>query len=160
LCFGNPGANTCPCGNYNDGSDPNGAGCANSTYAAGANLMASGTASVTGDTVLLLGTRSEPGNSGMFFQANNNLDGGGVWLDNGIQCAGGGLIRLKVKMSNGAGDSNSSPMVITVRSASFGHPISPGETLYYQWWYRENGDICGNNDDANTSNSYRITWGA
>jgi hypothetical protein len=161
FCFahvGNPGGNVCPCGNENDNSDPDGAGCANAYFAAGAKLSGSGIASITNDTVVLAGTRGQPGNSSMFFQANNNLDGTLVWLDNGVQCAGGGLIRLKVKMNDGTGDALSSPMVITARSAQFNHVIVAGETLYYQWWYRETDDICQQDEDANTSNGYEITW--
>jgi hypothetical protein len=161
YCFadaGNSAGNTCPCGNFNDGSDPDGAGCANAYFAAGAKLGGSGTASITSDTVVLAGMRGQPSNSSMFFQANNNLDGALAWLDNGVQCAGGGLIRLKVKMNDGNGDALSSPMVITARSAQFNHVIQAGETLYYQWWYRETDDICQVDDDANTSNGYEITW--
>jgi hypothetical protein len=159
YCFGHLGSsNICPCGNENDNSDPLGAGCANAYFSAGARLGASGIASITNDTVVLAGTRGQPSNSSMFFQANNNKDGAFIWLDNGIQCAGGGLIRLKVKMNDANGDAVSSPMVITARSAQFNHVIVAGETLYYQWWYRENDDICQADDDANTSNGYQITW--
>jgi hypothetical protein len=161
YCFGdisNPAGNVCPCSNFNDGSDADGAGCANAYFAAGAKLGASGVGSVTNDTVVLSGMRGQPNNSSMFFQANNNLDGNFVWLDNGVQCAGGGLIRLKVKMNGSGGDADSSPMVITTRSAQFNHVIQAGETLYYQWWYRETDDICQLDDDANTSNGYSITW--
>jgi hypothetical protein len=161
YCFGhvgNPSGNVCPCGNNNDGTDPLFAGCANSTYASGANLRAAGCPSISADTVLLTGVHAEPSNTSMFFQANNNLDGNSIYLDNGLQCAGGGLIRLKVKMNDAAGSADSGPMVITTRSARLGHTIQPGETLYYQWWYRETGDICGADDDANTSNGFEITW--
>jgi len=161
YCFcdvGNPTGNVAPCGNHNDGSDPLGAGCAHDDSAAGARLDASGTASVTGDLLLLLGTRGPISNSTLFFQANNNLDGGGVYLGDGLRCAGGGLIRLKVKLTDAGGAADSSPAVISTRSASFGHPIAAGETLYYQWWFRDAaGSPCSS--ESNTSNGVMITWG-
>jgi len=158
YCFGRTDqGNPCPCGNDNDGTDPLGAGCAHDDAAAGARLYASGLASVTGDTLLLEGVRGPISNSSLYFQANNNLDGNGAFLGDGIRCAGGGLIRLKVKLTDATGYANSSPAVITTRSASFGHTIVAGETLYYQWWFRDiNGSPCGT--ENNTSNGYQITW--
>jgi len=158
FCFGNTASgNPCPCGNDNDGSDPLGAGCAHDDSAAGARLEAIGVASITGDTLLFEGYRGPISNSSMFFQANNNQDGNGLFLGDGIRCAGGGLIRLKVKLTDASGYADSSPMVVTTRSASLGHTITAGETLYYQWWFRDsNGSPCTN--ESNTSNGYLITW--
>jgi len=158
YCFGSATAgNPCPCGNDNDGSDPHGAGCAHDDSAAGARLYATGVASVGNDTVVLEGLRGPISNSCMFFQANNGLDGGGLFLGDGIRCAGGGLIRLKVEVTDAAGYADSRPVTITARSSTFGHAITPGETLYYQWWFRDgNGSVCGN--ESNTSNGYEITW--
>src|SRR5204862_180169 len=51
FCFGDGSGAACPCAN--NGS--NGNGCANSVNAAGANLTASGAASVSADTLVLLG---------------------------------------------------------------------------------------------------------
>jgi len=160
YCFGRTDqGNPCPCGNDNDGSDALGAGCAHDDSAAGARLSGSGVASVIADTLLLEGIRGPISNSTLFFQANNNLDGGGIYLGDGLRCAGGGLIRLKVKLTDASGYADSSPSVITTRSASFGHTIVAGETLYYQWWFRDtNGSPCG--AESNTSNGYMVTWGA
>jgi len=74
---------------------------------AGARLDASGTASITNDTLLLEGSRGPISNSTLFFQANNNLNGMGNYLDDGIRCAGGGLIRLKVKTTDSSGFADS-----------------------------------------------------
>ncbi len=157
YCFGNPvSGNPCPCGNDNDGTVPLG-GCQHDDSAAGAVLSGSGTASVTEDTLALLGDRGPISNSTLFFQANNNLEGGSAFLGDGIRCAGGGLIRLKVKATDATGHADSSPAVISARSAAFGHPISAGETLYYQWWFRDvGGSPCST--ESNTSNGYMITW--
>jgi hypothetical protein len=58
----------------------------------------------------------------------------------------------------GNGDTTSRQNVTPDRSASAGHKTASGETLCYQWWFRENDDICQLDDEGNTSNGYRITW--
>jgi len=158
YCFGRTDqGNACPCGNDNDGTDPLGAGCAHDDSPAGATLVASGVPSISADTLLLRGSRGPISNTSLFFQANNSLDGAGIFLGDGIRCAGGGLIRLEVKMTDAAGYADSSSMVVTTRSASFGHAISAGDTLYYQWWIHDaGGSPCGT--ESNTSNGYAITW--
>ena len=47
--------------------------------------------------------------------------------------------------------------MISAVSAAFGHTITAGETLHYQWWFRDiNGSPCGS--ENNSSNGYMITW--
>ncbi len=157
YCFGNTShGNPCPCGNDNDGSDPDGAGCANGHFAAGAHLGASGEASLSNDTLVLLGTRGQPSNSSMFFQGINALDGAGVFLGDGLRCAGGYLKRLKVKLNDPTGAADTTPVVISQRSAQLGDQLVVGDVRYYQWWYRDSYGPCGN--ESNTSNGYMITW--
>ena len=147
----NPGGNIAPCGNYNDNSDPNGAGCQHDDSAAGANLSGSGVASVSNDSLVLNGIRGPISNSSLFFQANNDLNGLAVYLNDGIQCTGGGLIRIQPRPTN-SGGSASTTIGIAAKTG-----VSPGETKYYQWWFRDpGGSPCG--DEGNTSNGYMITW--
>jgi len=106
------------------------------------------------------GGPDQPSNSSMFFQAENNLDGMNVFLGDGIRCAGGNLKRLKVKVNDLNGDADTIGTIITVRSAQLGYTIQSGDTLRYQWWYRDtNNPPCGLGvNDSNTSNGYEITW--
>ena len=154
YCFGDFGSGTpCPCGNDNDGSIP-GSGCANGIFASGAQLSASGTASLAADTLVLATTGLEPSNSGLYFQANNDLTPGFVWGD-GMQCAGGQLKRLGVRFSDATGYSDTSgyPQPISVRAGN----ITAGDTKYYQCWYRNpNGSPCAS--DFNASNGFAVTW--
>jgi hypothetical protein len=153
YCFGDFGVDApCPCGNDNDGSVP-GSGCANGVFASGAQLSGSGISSVSLDSLVLATTSLQPSNSGLYFQANNDLSPGNVWGD-GLQCAGGGLIRLGVRFSDGAGYSDTSGYAYTI-SARTG--VAAGETKYYQCWYRNpNGSPCGT--DFNSSNGLQVTW--
>jgi len=153
YCFGDPSSGTpCPCDNDNDGSVP-GSGCDNGVYPSGAQLTASGIASVGNDSLVLSTTHQEPNNTGLYFQAQNDLSPGVTW-GNGLRCAGGGELRLQVRMADVEG--------ISYTTASIGAKggIVPGDTLYYQLWYRTNffppcGVAVG---EFNTTDGIIITW--
>ncbi len=151
YCFGDPGNIPCSCNNSNDGMVPC-SGCRNGVHGSGAQLLAFGTASVSNDTVSLWGSRSEPNNFGLFFQADNMLTGA-PYMGDGLRCAGGNLKRLQTRISDDVGDAHTS-VVITLKAGN----ITAGDTKNYQWWYRNPaGSPCGT--DQNTSNGYSIYWG-
>jgi len=155
YCLGDPGSGTpCPCSNDNDGSVP-GSGCANGVSAAGARLTGSGKARVGADTLVLSATGLEPHNSGLYFQADNDLSPGLAWGD-GLRCAGGQLRRLGVRFSDGSGESDTSGLALPI-SVKAGN-VAPGDTKFYQCWYRNpGGSPCST--DFNASNGYVILWG-
>ncbi len=157
YCFGDGSGTPCPCGNNNDGSVP-GSGCANGAFASGARLTGTGVASISADTVVLAGTGLDPNNSGLYFQADNDLSPGVVWGD-GLQCAGGDLKRLGVRFSDASGASDTSAWAtpISVRAGN----VSAGDTKRYQLWYRDNsgGQPCGVGvNDFNATNGIEIVW--
>ena len=154
YCFGDLGSGTpCPCGNDNDGSVP-GSGCANGVFASGAQLTGSGEASLGADTLVLATTGLEPNNSGLYFQADNDLSPGVIWGD-GLQCAGGQLRRLGVRFSDASGYSDTSGYTQTI-SAKAGN-VTAGDTKYYQCWYRNPiASPCG--AEFNASNGLAVTW--
>jgi len=161
YCFGSSSSgNPCPCANDNDGSDPDGAGCANASWTAGAKLLGQGEASVTSDTLLLLGSRGQPGGTSLFFQGANALDGAGLYLGDGIRCAGGNLKRLAVRVNDGSGNADTTGTTISLRSAQLGYVISAGDVLRYQWWTSDtvNPPCGGGVLGSNTSNGYEILW--
>ncbi len=154
YCFGDLGSGSpCPCANDNDGS-VRGSGCANGVFASGAQLSGQGLASVSADTLVLFATGLEPGNSGLYFQADNDLSPGSIWGD-GLRCAGGNLKRLQVRFADAAGASST-----TIGISGKAGNVQPGDTKYYQCWYRTNVDPpCGAGvNDFNTSNGYAVTW--
>ena len=160
YCFGHTSqGNPCPCSNDNDQSNLE-AGCANGTFAAGASLDATGIPRLAADTIVLQGTRGQPNNSSMFFQALNDLDGNGAFLGDGIRCAGGFLKRLKVTVNDAGGNAYTTGTVISARSAQLGDVLRPGDVRRYQWWYRDtNNPPCGTGvNDSNTSNGLEINW--
>ncbi len=153
YCSGQAGSGTpCPCSNASDGTLP-GAGCANGVFASGAYLTATGTASVTGDTLVLRATHQEPDNSGLYFQGATDLSPGIVWGD-GLRCTGGAIRRLQVRFADAGGSSLTSIPIGVVGA------VSAGDTRYYQLWYRTIvAPPCGPGvNEFNSSNGYAITW--
>ena len=154
YCFGDSGSGTaCPCANDNDGSIP-GSGCANGVFPSGAQLIGSGFASVSADTLVLTTTHLEPNNSGLYFQAENDLSPGVLWGD-GLRCAGGNLKRLQVRFADALGSS-----ATTIGISTKAGNVSPGDRKYYQCWYRTvvNPPCGAGVSDFNSSNGYAVTW--
>ena len=158
YCFGDGSGTACPCGNV----DPSGlGGCLHASspvLGPGAVLSSSGTEipTVADDTVMLTVTGLPPVTALLFFQGTATLGAGaGIVFGDGLRCAGGTIIRLKVKMSTGG----------TVSFPETGEPqlhiagAIPGtsSTRYYQGWYRNPSPFC-TPAFFNLSNGLQIDW--
>jgi len=152
YCFGDGSGTACPCANV--GAIGN--GCASSVSASGANLSATGTASISADSVVLTGTNM-PNSSALYFQGTTQANGGnGNVFGDGKRCAAGSITRLGTK-TNAAGASSypeGGDLVISIR----GTIGAPG-TRTYQVWYRNAAAFC-TGDTFNLSNGLEIAWGA
>ncbi len=152
LCAGDGSGAACPCGNTGGA----GRGCGNSIDATGALLVATGAASVAGDTLVLSGS-SMPNSSALYFQGSSALGGGaGTAFGDGLRCAGGAVVRLGTKtnaagMSQypGAGDAS-----VSVRGV-----VAAGDQRVYQVWYRNAAAFC-TVSTFNVTNGVSVTWGA
>ncbi len=150
FCFGDGTGAACPCGN--NGSAGN--GCASSVNANGANLAATGTASISGDTFALVGT-GMPNSSALYFQGTSQAAGGaGTVFGDGKRCAGGTTIRLGTKTN--AGGASQYPVgadqSISIRGAN-----AAGNVRTYQCWYRNAAVFC-TVDTFNLTNGRQVTW--
>ena len=147
FCAGDGSSTPCPCGN----ASTNGGGCANGTGDGGV-LSGSGAASVSLDSLVLSSTGLVSGQPGLYFQANNAINGGaGTSFGDGIRCAGGGVIRLQVAAANAGGESTT-----TLSIAVKGGAVS-GSVFRYQLWYRDpNTSPCGTN--FNLTNGLEVAW--
>jgi hypothetical protein len=101
---------------------------------------------------------------GLAMQGNNVLANGTVFGD-GIRCVAGQLLRLAVKPAVGGAsqypDPNTGDLSITARSAQLGFPIGPGETRWYQTYYRDpNLAFCPNppGNSWNVTNGVVVPW--
>ncbi|MBL8863368.1 MAG: hypothetical protein JNK02_15340 [Planctomycetes bacterium] len=148
FCFGDGSGTACPCGNA--GSIGN--GCANSLNPLGANLTATGTASVAADSVVLTAS-GMPNSTCLFFQGTTQL--AGTAFGDGLRCAGGTVVRLGTKL-NAAGAS-SYPTGSDPSIAVKGLIPAPGGTRTYQAWYRNAAVYC-TSSTFNLTNGVSIAW--
>lgn len=154
YCSGDGTGTPCPCGNNNDGTANGGlAGCANSVNTAGAVLDGTGNPSISNDTVVMTASGVQPNQPGVFFRADNAVNGGsGIIFGDGLRCAGGNVVRLGVVIADGTGLATSNP--------GAGGGLVAGDTKRYQYWYRNpaGGGACG--AAFNLSNGFEIVWGS
>ncbi|MBI5362865.1 MAG: hypothetical protein HZA53_06775 [Planctomycetes bacterium] len=151
YCFGDGSSGVCPCLPVPNWGSP-GFGCANSLFATGARLAASGAASVAGDTVLLSGT-SMPNSSCIYFQGTLQQV---VPLQDGLLCVGGNAIRLGQKVNVGFASSypGSADPAVSVRGAI----PAAGATRFYQVFYRNAAPLFCPPGTANYTNAVAIVW--
>jgi len=149
FCTGDGGGTPCPCGN----NSTNGGGCANGS-GDGNVLTTSGSDSISAADLVLSSANAIVSQPGLYFQGNNAVNGsnGNIFGD-GLRCAGGGVIRLQVRFSDGSGGSST-----TIDIGAKGG-VSAGDVKRYQHWSRDpNSSPCGS--QFNLSNGIEITWTA
>jgi hypothetical protein len=152
LCFGDGSGTPCPCGN----TGSFGHGCANSVNPAGGQLAASGLASVSLDSFVLLGT-GMPVSSALYFQGTTSLGSGeGFAFGDGLRCAGGVVVRLDTK-TNFGGVSNY-PGVGDAPISVRGAVPSGGGARVYQLWYRNSDPVFCTPSFFNLTNAIAATW--
>jgi hypothetical protein len=153
FCFGDGTGVPCPCGNNSIlGS---GQGCLHS-LGTGGKLLASGTASISNDTVTLLGTLM-PNASALYYQGTIQQGGGaGAVFGDGKRCVGGTTIRLKTVLNVGGASQYPQPgdPSISVK----GLITVPG-TRTYQVWFRNAATFC-TPATFNLTNGIEISWGS
>lgn len=147
FCYGDGTGSICPCGNLASA----GQGCQNSTGSGGV-LAAVGNPNITGDTLALKAFHCPSQRIGLFFQGERQLGGGSGWLfGDGLRCVGAPVIRLQTVQIDGTGTAISTVPLATVGG------ISPGDTVYYQFWYQDPGNSpCAM--QFNTTNAVARTW--
>ena len=147
YCFGDGSGLICPCANQGGTEE----GCQNSTLV-GATLLGSGSTSASADTLIFAGHGLVPGQSALLFAGNNEVNGGlGNLFGDGLRCAGGGVVRLGVRVPNSTGDAVWGPGLVAHGG------FSGGETKYFQIWYRDPGvGPCGT--DFNLSHGVKIVF--
>ncbi len=150
FCFGDGSGTACPCANAGTAGN----GCANSVNAAGANLAATGVASLTEDSVSLRGS-GMPNSAALYFQGTTQGGAGlGTVFGDGLRCAAGSVVRLGTA-TNAAGGS-AYPFGAFPSVSVKGLITAPG-TRTYQVWYRNAAAFC-TASTFNLSNGVSIVW--
>ncbi len=151
FCAGDGSGTACPCANESPAGQ--GRGCLHSLGTCGL-LGATGTASVSNDTVVLQGS-SMPNASALYFQGTAQLGaGGGVVFGDGLRCVGGSIVRLGTKTN--AGGSSQYPAAGDA-SVSVKGGVVAGDVRHYQVWFRNAASFC-TAATFNLTNGYSITW--
>ena len=155
FCFGDGTGAACPCAN----TGAAGHGCANSSNAAGAQLVASGTS--VPDTLVLTSSGELPTAFSILLQGNADLASPAVFGD-GLRCVGGSLKRLfNGNASAGTIAFPPAGFTISARSAALGDVIIPGSSRSYQVYYRDpNLNFCAApaGNSWNVGNAQRVIW--
>ncbi len=150
YCFGDGLGAACPCSNS---SAPAGtAGCASSLLVGGT-LGASGTPSLSADTLALLGS-GMPNGPALYFQGTAQ-NGNGTAFGDGLLCVGGTIVRLGVKF-NTAGASQwptGGDPTISVQGL-----IGAAGVRTYQAWYRDSDPTFCSASTFNLTNGYQAVW--
>ncbi len=152
YCFGDGTGTACPCGN--NGAPGN--GCANNSSAAGANLSATGTASVSADTLVMTASGMPPTTSARLFQGTAQVNGGlGTVFGDGLSCVGGTQRRLGIKaaVAGAATYPGAGNPPISVQGM-----VAAGDVRHYQVIYRDAAAFC-TADTFNLTNAISVTWG-
>ncbi|MFN0006946.1 MAG: FG-GAP repeat protein [Planctomycetota bacterium] len=165
FCFpGTGGVVSCPCGQPANAAG----GCANfgATATSGAVLGASGTPSLSADTLVLETThhRTAPpgGVLNVFFTGSGTVSRGAL-SNAGVRCVSTGLRRLYsgntvagALSKPGMGDAS-----VSARSSALGVAIAAGQTRHYFNVYRDSSapGACGSaTANTNTTNGGSVTW--
>lgn len=149
FCTGDGAVGVCPCGNQGALNH----GCANSAFATGAALVATGVTSVSADS-----TRFDASNlTGplcVFYQGPATQTP--VPFDDGLHCVTGMLVRLRNKPVSAAATSypGSGDLSISVRGAV----PAAGGTYYYQAVYRNSVATFCTPATSNRTNAVALTW--
>lgn len=150
FCFGDGSGATCPCSN----AGVSGHGCGNPVTDRGALLVASGTASVSSDS-LTLSASAMSGFQSWYFQGTAQAS---TPFGHGIQCLSGSVVRVGQKSNSGSSSSNPSgvDLPLSVKGA-----IPPsGGTRHYQVAYRQATPACAPLPFSNTNrtNGMTVVW--
>ena len=152
------GVMPCPCANPAANAPR---GCDNSSATGGAQLVSSGLASVSGDTLVFTTNGEKPSATSIVLQANAEYSGGSNFA-RGVQCLSGVWKRLYVKTASGgsisapaAGDAS-----VSARSAALGDSIVAGMRRWYAVYYRDPIVLggCPAGATFNITQTQRVTW--
>ena len=161
LCQpGSGGVIACPCAN-----PPLSAplGCDNSSATGGAQLVSSGAASLSADTLVLATNGEKPTATSVVLQGSAGIANGAVF-GMGVRCVGGGLKRLYVKTSAGGSITVPGPgdPSVSARSAALGDTIVAGTNRWYAVYYRDPIVLggCPATSTFNVTQTQLVTWGA
>ncbi len=152
------GVLACPCSN--PAVFP-GQGCDNSSATGGAQLAATGNASVTSDSVVFTASNEKPTATSIVLQGDATVPAG-TQFGQGVRCVGGSLKRLYTKSAVGGAITapQGGDQAVSTRSSVLGDTILGGQHRYYQVYYRDPTVLGGCSASAtfNVTQAFDVTW--
>lgn len=149
FCGGEPLASPCPCGNSGAARH----GCANSSFASGAQLEGRGIAHVSNDSMQLTATNMS-GPTCLFFNGDSLATP--LPFGDGVRCTGGTLRRMGVKSI--VLGSASYPQPGDLPLSTVAHVPASGATCFVQAYYRDaNVSFC-TSATSNATNAIAVSY--
>jgi len=129
------GVMACPCANPPTGP---GLGCDNGSHTGGAQLRASGGATLSNGSLAFSTSGERPTATSILLQGTGQLVAG-VTFGQGVTCVTGTQKRLYLKTATAGSIAAPGPgdLSVLARSTALGDPITPGTHRYYGVYYRD-----------------------
>ncbi len=145
LCHGDGSLVSCPCGNNSaPGAEE---GCSHGS-GTGAKLIATGSSSVVANDLQLIVIQAQALQTSILLQGASLIASP---FKDGLLCAGSPSVRIETVNLDGAGIGRTTSSIATVGG------VSPGQTRYYQHWFRDPvTSACG--QGSNLSQAIQVDW--